>query len=247
MKQSKLRFAVGQENGPYSASWTLWTRGDDVYLAERGLGHVTKYSFHQSGLCRSAFLKPLRADQDRATLKWKRSLIPPKGLAKGELLARIYFPTNHLSLHWKHKPGPIRWIVAAGEDRATVIDIFLTNEEAGHVEKQLGAHRVLVHHSALASGGHIALAACDFDCGPVDIGLPGRPRKEGQVFGSTIFPNVDSTKSGRPIRMTISPGTPPPLELWELGGYETNDEVAQRFSISREKVLRSRDDSESLK
>lgn len=51
-----LRFAIKNSSGLVSSIWRLWaTRHGDVYLATRSMAKIEKFSFHKSGICRSAF------------------------------------------------------------------------------------------------------------------------------------------------------------------------------------------------
>jgi hypothetical protein len=52
----QYRFAVGSQDGPRSDSWKLWSQGNEVYLANRNLADVHKFSFHKSGINRWAFI-----------------------------------------------------------------------------------------------------------------------------------------------------------------------------------------------
>ncbi len=95
------RLCVRRDDGYVSNLWRLWiTREGDVYATTQGMGGIEKYSFHQSGICRSAFTKEHGTPDtmtDRLIFKWKRSDIPPESTGKASRVAWIAFPTSYLS------------------------------------------------------------------------------------------------------------------------------------------------------
>jgi hypothetical protein len=104
----EYRFAIGSENGPRSSSWKVWSHGDEVYLADRNLGHVQKFSFHKSGINRWASIHERPDGSDRAIARRQRGPVPPAGSDRASLLAAIIFPTNHLSTACSDKPGRVQ-------------------------------------------------------------------------------------------------------------------------------------------
>src|SRR3990170_958990 len=118
-----LRFGVKSEDGYISNIWRLWiTSPGDVYLTTRGMGGIEKYSFHQSGVCRSAFTKEYgtpSAMSDRAIFKWRRAETQPANSGRASRVAWIAFPTDFLSRITESSGKDIIWIPAASPGGAT--------------------------------------------------------------------------------------------------------------------------------
>ena len=81
-----LRIAVG-EPGRRSSVWRIWSNrtASDVYVAARTVAGVQKFSFHESGAWRYAWVGTPpggTADDDRAIDRWRRSAAGPAGWTK---------------------------------------------------------------------------------------------------------------------------------------------------------------------
>ncbi|MBX9699533.1 MAG: hypothetical protein K2X74_08850 [Acetobacteraceae bacterium] len=215
------RFAVGEPGLRSSHHWKLWAHNDDAYLLTRSTGRFHKFSFHRSGICRWAEVRPRDDGRDRCMLKWSRDPVPPAGQSGVALLVSLIFPTNHLSTRSDGDPR-ISWILPAPVDSATVVEIGLTAERAEDVARiclQSGV-RELLHFQSLRRQDHLIATRRVVECGPVELKAPGDPGVPGQLFGDMVFPNKDHANTGRPIRMILFARDQVPPVIWELGGYE---------------------------
>ena len=219
-----FRFAIGEPEGPQSSAWKLWSRREDVYLLQRNMGKVHKFSFHQSGICRWAQIAERPDRSDRATLKWRRDAIPKAGAHHGCLLLSLAFPTNHLSSRATEDVEKIYWIKPAPAGSAAMVEIVRTEEDRTTVNRSFEkwGERELVFCQILPNGANLCAVVLRFDCGPVDLRMPEKPEKPGQIFGELAFPDIDCEDTGRPIRMLIMPSHHLPPTAWELGGYKTS-------------------------
>jgi hypothetical protein len=225
--EMKFRFAIGTEDGPRSCSWKLESQGKEAYLLQRNLGSVAKISFHSSGLCRWALIRPLSSGVDRLIHKWERQPTPEPGRLRGVLLISLVFPTNLLSTALSDRPGSVVWIDPAPPGQAVQVDVFLTRETRAHVESgfsETGQRRLLAF-GWLRDGIGLGVASYSVECGSVDLASPQNPTISGQVFGDLVFPEVDTKQTGRPVRILLMPHPPdhsqPPV-AWELGGYDAS-------------------------
>lgn len=217
-----LRFAVGQPAGLQSSSWKLWTQGDEAYCLQRGMGaRHHKFSFHKSGNCRWAMIRPGMSGAERAMLQWQREPIPPTGSGQASLLLLIAFPTNHLSAPQTEERKGIRWIDPAPLGWAVMIEILMTTEDSGTIERSFdkSGERQLLYCQTLRNGMRLCAAASLFDCGPVNLNAPCTDAP-GTVFGDLVFPDRDEENTGRPVRMIFMPSKDLPPTVWELGGYD---------------------------
>ena len=217
----EYRFAIGSKSSPVSCTWKLWNWKNEIYLLQRNRRNSAKFSFHSSGRCRWATNENLRSGEDRAFLKWVREDVGSLRAGYGSVLLHIAFPTNHLSTNFPLMPGAVAFIPPAADGKATGLDIFATRESKQEVLRHFkDSPRILRFYGKLLNGSAIAVASCEFECGPVDLRKSREPVIRGQVFGELVFPDFDSTNSGRPVRMIMTKGEPTPPTVWELGGYE---------------------------
>lgn len=227
-----LRFVVGEPGIRQSNSWKLENQGDEVYLLTRGmLSTVLKFSFHKSGKCRWAEIAKRSDGSDRCIHKWERGLIPSVGTGGGCRLVSIAFPANHLSAPSPLDGRKLHWIDPAPPGMATMVEVMLTAEDKNTTSGLLasGRERRLIYHKPLRSGQNVLVTSAVFDCGPVDVNMPGEPRKPGQVvFEDLAFPNQDVLGTGRPVRMAVMAGNEVPPTVWELGGYRAQGLAANQ-------------------
>ena len=76
IKNNVIRFAVGDKNDLRSSVWRLWANGNDLYLGARSFAHISKFSFHQSGINRYAINESVWEKEkktDRVLYRWKRA------------------------------------------------------------------------------------------------------------------------------------------------------------------------------
>ena len=229
----EFRFAVGRPDGPQSLSWKFWTQGDEAYLLNRGgMAKFYKFSFHKlvadkPANCRWAEINPKLKGSERAVLEWTCDPAPDTGSGQGRLLLSLTFPTNHLSAPRGATSNKLSWVAPSPPDEALQVEVVLIRETRVAINKLLAIseHRQLLSCHSLRSGMHVCLIASAFDCGPVEMSVPGTPVKPGQIFGELSFPDKDEQNTGRPIRMVMMSGSAIPPPIWELGGYEVKSLV----------------------
>lgn len=222
----EFRFAVGSSDGPRSHSWKVWSTGDEVYCAQRCTGRYNKFSFHRSGVCRWALLTAPADGRDRLIKRWERNSVSSPGTLQGSMLIGLTFPSNHLSTDLVDSKGALHWISPAAAGRATVVEIFLTNERPDDVKTAYADDRRgrVLAFAPLSGGHHVGIASLEIDCGPIDLTIPRDPVLPGQVFGELVFPDQDDTSGGRPVRMVLAKDAGPTgkwVQAFELGGYHT--------------------------
>lgn len=151
-----FRFGVKRPDGYESSVWKLWsTRQGDVYAAIRSMVRIEKYSFHKSGICRSAFTNEHGTPStmsDRAMFKWQRSQAAHAGSHGASRVAMIAFPTDFLSRPTQGHKKKIHWIPAAPKSCATFVEFSFTHEDEETV-KECFANRGERHVLQMANAG----------------------------------------------------------------------------------------------
>ena len=223
-----LRFGVKRQDGFISSLWRLWaTKHGDVYLTSKEMGGIHKYSFHQSGRCRSAFTSEHGAPDtmdDRAIFKWTRNTKPEHG-DKAVRVAWIAFPTDYLSKETEPEKKKVHWIEAAPEGGATYIELAYTSKEENEVRRLLSSNggRHLLTYTQLPNNESLLVTYYHSDWENKDLTSPAG---EGSIFPSLIFSAEDKNNTGRPVRIKFGsqPKDGDPLVLKELGGYKVEVE-----------------------
>lgn len=222
---ANLRLRIKREDGFVSSIWRLWaTKHGDVYLTTKGMGGIHKYSFHKSGICRSAFTSEHGIPQkmsDRAINKWKRSPTPEVGTNNYSRLAWIAFPTNYLSRETKEERKKVTWIDAAPENCATYLEIAITSETEKYIKKKINPDRNLILYSHLIDNEALMVMYSYGEWENKDLNSPAAPES---VFPDLLFSEKDPNDTGRPVRIILGPipSDNDALILQELGGYKTN-------------------------
>jgi len=219
-----LRFGVKREDGYISNIWRLWiTLPGDIYLTTRGMGGIEKYSFHKSGICRSAFTKEHETPitmRDRAMFKWVRAETPPMNSGRASRVAWIAFPTDYLSRITESSEKEILWIPAASLGGATYLELCFTLDLENTILSAFQNNgRHLLSYIVLPSREAFFLIFYHADWENKDLRSPSA---KGSVFPNLLFSANDPKDTGRPIRIRFGP-TPKDgdaLQLQELGGYE---------------------------
>jgi len=220
-----LRFGIRRKDGFISSIWRLWITGPgDVYLATSRMGGIEKYSFHKSGICRSAFTKehgtPVTMS-DRAMFKWNRFQTPEQHSGRASRVAWIAFPTDYLSRNKEEHKKKITWIDAAPSGGATYLELTYTSESEESVLKAYadGKDRHLVSCTLLPTKELFLVSYYHGDWENRDLRSPAG---KGSVFQDLLFSENDPKDTGRPVRIRFGP--PPKdgdaLMLQELGGYK---------------------------
>lgn len=223
MSNSIYRFIIGNTPELRSAAWRIWTQKDECYMLMRSMGEINKISFHKSGICRWAHIKPMNNGQDRLIKKWTEIPEPVPNIEPGflRLLMRLVVPSNHLSSTYRDDYLKCNIITPASAGKATQLN-FLKVHKSIQIESLLSQHYTILGKLPLKTSDYIAIVMDEYECGPIDLVIErGRPHP-GQVFGELHFPDIDTTGSGRPIRLLLVSGEGFDQIFGELGGYERN-------------------------
>ncbi len=222
-----LRFGIKRTDGYTSSIWRLWvTRSGDVYLAVRSQAGINKYSFHASGICRSAFTKEHGTPgkmSDRLMHKWRRKHTPNEGLSRVSRVAWIAFPTDFLSRDIEVESNKIKWIDAASSRGATYFELAYTIENEESIKKALSSSqaRKLINYVSIPTGEALLIMYYHSDWNNKDLKSPA---SEESIFPDLLFSANDPENTGRPVRIIFGriPSDGDALVLQELGGYRTN-------------------------
>jgi hypothetical protein len=217
-----LRFAIKNDSGMKSHIWRLWvTSHGDVYLATRTMAKIEKFSFHKSGICRSAFTTEYGTPKslpDRAMYKWNRLQTPPAGEGRAVRVAWLGFPTDFLSRIPELDAKNIVWIDAAPAGCATYVELSYTHDSEAFVRMtfQESQDRKLLAYVILPTNESFFICYYHSDWENKEIKIPGN----GEV-ADLIFSHHDPLNTGRPIRIRFgsAPKDGDALVLQELGGY----------------------------
>ena len=189
------------------------------------MGGINKYSFHKSGICRSAFTKehgtPSKMS-DRKMFKWIRAETPPVTKGQATRVALIAFPTNFLSRSLKGIEKSTTWIPAAPHGGATYLELAYTCESENTVLSAFQSNaRNLITYQPLPSGEAFFISYHHADWENKDLRIPAAKDK-GSIFPDLLFSERDPRDTGRPIRIRFGPypKNGDDLVLQELGGYE---------------------------
>ncbi len=219
-----LRFVIQRTDGYCSSQWRLWvTEAGDVYLAVRGMGGIVKYSFHQSGICRSAFTKEHGTPptmQDRAIFKWTRAVTPERGNDGASRVVWLAFPTDFLSRISQPLKAKTLCIPAAPAGGATYLDLCYTLESESSILASFATNGRRLHaYVPLPSGESFIMDSYNADWENEAL---RSPPAAGSVFPELLFSDKDPENTGRPIRIRFGPAPKDgdALVLKELGGYK---------------------------
>lgn len=217
-----LRFVIEGEYNFRSSEWRLFiTTPGDVYLTTRNMGGIHKYSFHQSGICRSAFTKEHGAPSsmaDRANFKWKRVQTPLVVAGGASRVACIAFPTDFLSRSTAPTKKTVQ-ITAAPPGGATYLEMAYTFESEAFVMSAFQGNQRRLHScTKLINGESFFISSYHSDWENKDVNSPSRA---GSVFPNLLFSANDPLNTGRPVRLLFGPEPKDrdALVLQELGGY----------------------------
>ena len=221
---SNLRFKIRREDGYTSSAWRLWvTTPGDVYLAIKSMAGIEKYSFHRSGICRSAFTKEYGTPSsmnDRVISKWKRLSTPPRGSGQASRVAWLAFPTDYLSRLNEQENKKTLTIPAAPSGGATFLEMAFTAETQNSVLCNLEiANRTLVLFTEISSEEAFLVFSYHGEWENSDL---QSPPAEGSIFPDLLFSAHDPENTGRPVRIRISsnPKDGDAVLIRELGGYK---------------------------
>lgn len=219
---ANLRFGIKREDDFISSIWRLWaTKHGDVYVTTKGQSGIHKYSFHQSGICRSAFTSEHGTPKtmgDRLMHKWKRSPTPNTGSNNYSRLAWIAFPTNYLSRQIQDERKKVNWVKAAPKNDATYLELAITSESEKHIKKNINSDRCLLLYAPLTNNDALIVMYSYGEWENNDLNSPAAPES---IFPDLLFSENDPEDTGRPIRILFGPepSDNDALILQELGGY----------------------------
>lgn len=216
-----LRLGVRSAHGHVSLVWRLFaTKKGDVYFAVRTMAGVMKYSFHQSGICRSAFTaehgKP-SALSDRAMYKWNRAAIQPLGRGRLSRVLLLAFPTDFLSRpRAADLDKGVTWMEAAPTGGATYLSISFTAEAQSAVEAAYSSNGTRLLSCTALSQMNLLVDYYHADWQNEDLTIPGEGKTSDLLFSAS-----DPHNTGRPIRLVFGakPNDGDALHIRELGGY----------------------------
>lgn len=227
MKNLDLRFRVRRPDGGVSFIWRAWSWRNDVYLALRSMARIEKMSFHESGVCRSAFTRTFansrgspRTRSNRVTAHWRRPATPARGTERGAPVAVITIPSDSLGKSVEPSPKSyklIQWIDAAPKGYATELMCMFTRETEERVLEVFAASgdRDLVSFTTLPNGEAFLICRSESPYRSEYFQIPGN-----KDVPDLIFTTRDLPRRGEPVRFLGGP--PPkdgePIRLWELGG-----------------------------
>jgi hypothetical protein len=216
-----LSFGVRRSDGYVSDVWRASTTHlGDFHLGTSSIAGAEKYSFSNSGICRSEHSGAEGAPaalRDRAGFRWRRAATPPRGSGRASRVAWIAFPTDYLSKPTVKDDGRILWIDAAPACGATYVEFGYAAEPEPGIRSVLEVtqDRTLVRCAALPNGETLVIFCYHADWENKDLRVPGHG-----VAADILFSAEDPLASGRPLRHRFGPA-PKDEEavlLLEMGG-----------------------------
>jgi hypothetical protein len=134
-RDSVIRFAVGSPEEAYSAVWTLFTQGNDVYLSGRLMGRYLKVSLHAKDVWRFAWTKEseilMEGTGDRVIHRWRR---PPQfrpGWTRG---VSVVVPWTPIGRHFPAIDAPagkpVQWLRPPAPEHKIVFTVLFSAPEA---------------------------------------------------------------------------------------------------------------------
>jgi hypothetical protein len=222
---ANLRFSVRNIDGYTSNVWRLWsTKHGDVYVTTTSQAGIHKYSFHQSGICRSAFTAEHGTPKnmtDRLIHKWVRTPTPLKESNKYSRLAWIAIPTNFLSQRIDNTRKKISWVDAAPINNAVYIELVITSDSEENIKNKMHENNKILLFSPLVNGDSLLVF---YYYGEWDNKELNSPPAKDSIFPELLFSENDPNNTGRPIRilMATQPCDNEAICIQELGGYKAN-------------------------
>ncbi len=206
-----------------SLVWRIWSnRKGDVFFASRGLAHVTKVSFHKSGICRDAFTsehgRPVTMP-DRAMARWERPAIPQSSSGEFARLLLLGIPTDYLSPRTSIESKVVQ-IPAAPPGDAAFVELGLFKGDHATVDRAMQDSSIRQGILGVAQAWEDVFVFARWYHGAWDnhdLNLPASPE-----LGSHASLRFWASDAGidRPIRLTFHAQVKDheALVLTELGG-----------------------------
>lgn len=230
MPQWKVRFSVGAPGEEESSIWGVTSYRNDVYVITSTMGKIQKVSFHESGICRVAFVEAHGAPRgmdDRCINKWRRNATPKKGSLLPTRLLSVTIPVDYLTTSKSAPPNKkIHWIQRGEATTAITVDLFLTRESVDDMEK-VKQNRTMISNHHLPSGELAVLWYFRHPWNNDELKAPRSPDGGNNpyyrsVFRDLLFSSHDPYGTGRPIRIQFwkPPADGDALHVFDVGGYE---------------------------
>jgi hypothetical protein len=147
----KARIAIGNKHGTLSTIWVIATAKNEIYAVHRTSGTIEKISFHQSRICRRAFLGVPEGMDDRVMDRWIRAETMPAGSRSVVRLLSVGFPSGHVAA----TPNPIKKSVllldSAAPGRARGFELALTKEPRSTITALVEQGLANIHARVLAT------------------------------------------------------------------------------------------------
>lgn len=163
-KSDTFRFAIADTN-PCSECWSVFTKGDDVYLTGSAYKNTLKLSLHGSGVCQVALLenffaqhvKPREeAPEYRSILRWHRL---PSQHGSGQVAATILFASFQFWPEAEPIPASKRYTaLPPPPDRyAVMVDIIFSLDDPQEVARLGDWESALLFSTKLPNGEFVCL------------------------------------------------------------------------------------------
>lgn len=145
----KIRLGVGIAEGRHSAEWAIFSTGNELYACHRTSGHIEKFSFHSSCICRRAYVDGRRLPStmsDRVLHKWIRAETPHVGASQAVAVLTVVFPEGHLTPDLLGSSSRTVWLPTPKKGQASVMQLLFTRETEYDVVRLLGERHVVAYH-----------------------------------------------------------------------------------------------------
>lgn len=215
----QIRIAVGSAAGPKSATWRIFTQGNEAYAAHRSILGIEKISFHSSRICRRAFVSEHKLPDGmsgRVLHKWMRAETSPARQGKAVAVLSIVVPTAHLSDAIAPPTKPVTWISPSSHDSARVIQLLFTQDsEADFARDFASEHSEMLAYHPLPCGEAFAVRAFTSQ-------WDGKSLIVNATDGGTediVLPCFATPGIARPIQFTLY-AQPDELRCFEYTGFK---------------------------
>jgi hypothetical protein len=241
-KHKPLRVAVGEHDNRRSNLWRIAARRNDVYVSTGGAAPA-KFSFHESGICRDAFIGEFGVPPgmtDRAMTKWRRAEIAPANSGKACSVLEIAIPTDFLSARLDVPPKEISWVDAAPSGWSKSIEMLFSADSPEVAEPLiLSGHRRPIGGFRLDNGSWFYVTSHDiaFTGQKMRIPAAGNRRFDFLITREEI---PSSTRSTRVLVMS-TPGDDDKMVAWEYGAFkcETGADFAVDGTLTPQRIFNS--------
>lgn len=180
-----LRVGVGSADGERSSVWRIWANPSksDVYVAARNIVRVQKFSLHESGDYRYAWItreiaQEHTGEEQRIVDRWRRPDLDPSGwnlalsiLVASEDVVAIPGPRETADVRWLPKPPP---------GRTRRILVMMVTPDLGGIPTT-GA--VVVEALALANGNAVIVLTDEIETPDAHLVAQANVRRETESLG----------------------------------------------------------------